>query len=284
MPFGIEVSQRIRAVSLAVLETVLITLTVVGAVAQRQLTTRPKDSTTKDLRIAPGKTLSEGSNKTPLDPLQILTYKLEEVALPEPVTAEVRGKEKEFHSVLRLTIMSALSLDAHLIWIDDASLPVVWGVGENGVGALIYDRSILKDGASISLSRGGEVYELQEQLRLPKSLKAAIESETIEAGNSYKLRSVLRIMGSVRESLVEIEFQTSRAFPIINASYGVQIGKRFFPTSAPGGRAVVNLTPKEFAQLKDGERIAISTAWVNYAALGTAAWYFGRLDKSKLDR
>lgn len=251
---------------------------------QQEPKSKPQEHGVKDLRTVSGQLVVEGRTSTAIDPREVVTYKLEEVALPEPFTAEVRGKKKEFRSVLRLTIMSASSLDAHMIWIDDASLPNVWGVGGKGVGTLIYDRSILKDGASISLSRGGKVYDLQDQLRLPKSLQAAIESETIEAGNSYSLRSGLRVTGSVREPLVEMELRTIRAFPILNAEYGVQIGKRFFPASASGRTAVVSLTAKEFAQLKDGERIAVSTGWVNYGALETAAWYFGRLEKSRLDR
>ena len=252
--------------------------------AQQDPMAKPQDSGVRDLRTLSGELVVESRTKISIGPLKILTYKLEEVTLPQPVEVDVRGAKKRFQSVLRLTIMSASNLDAHLIWIDDASLPGVWGVGGTGVAALIYDRSILRNGAVISLSQGGHVYELPEQLRLPESVQATIKPETLEDGNTYTLRSALRIMGSVRQPLVEIELRTSRAFPILNAAYGVQIGKRFFPAGASGHTAEISLTVKEFAQLRDGERIAISTSWVNYGALGTGAWYFGRLDKSRLDR
>jgi hypothetical protein len=238
----------------------------------------------RDLRTVPGKLLSEGRNRNSSGPLELITYKLEEVPLPELVQVEIAGKRKEFQSVLRLTITSASDLDAHMLWIDDASLLGVWGLGGKGVAVLIYDRSILRDGGVISVSKGGHVYELPEQLQLPESMKTTFRPETIEDGNTYTLRSVLRIIGSERQPLVEIELRTNRSFPILDAAYGVQIGKRLFPGGAFGHAAVASLTPAEFAQLKDGERIAISTGWVNYAALGTGAWYFGRLNKSKLDR
>lgn len=244
----------------------------------------PQKSKVNDLRTLSGALVAEGRTKTTVGPLKLVTYKLEEVTLPQPVEVEVRGEKKQFQNVLRLTIMSESNIDAHLIWIDDASLPGVWGVGGKGVAALIYDRSILRNGAVISLSHGGQVYELPEQLTLPEKMQATIAPETIGDGNTYTLRSALRIIGSVRQPLVEIDFRTNRGFPILNAAYGVQIGKRFFPANASDRTVRLSLTTKEFAELSDGERIAVSTGWVNYSALGTGAWYFGRLDKSRLDR
>src|SRR5204862_3696481 len=112
-----------------------------------------KEPVTKDLRIAPGKTLAAGSNQLPSGPRKLLTYKLEEVPLSEPTELEIRGKKQRIESIYRLTITGGESLAAAgMIWIDDAALPGVWSHGPQTIGALISDRSILRDGAEISIS------------------------------------------------------------------------------------------------------------------------------------
>jgi hypothetical protein len=69
----------------------------------------------------------------------------------------------------------------------------------------------------------------------------------------------------------------------------LQIGKQFFMNELggdPSGHSLtVNLTPKAFAELKDGAEVI---AFYNYpdrsGASAKEIWYFGRLNKRVLDR
>ncbi len=262
------------------------------AVAQNKPTTRSENGDTRDLRVAPGKLLAAGSNKLPIGPLKLLTYKLEEVSLPEPKELEIRGKKQRIESIYRLTITGGESLAAAgMIWIDDAALPGVWSHGPQKIGALISDRSILRDGAEISISNrdGSQLYSLPERLRLPKEFSATIQP-LVEEGNSIVgIHSALRIIGSVRQPLIQIEMRTDRPFPVRNAALQLQIGKQFFLNELGGdssGRGLtVSLSPKAFAELKDdAEVIAFFNSPDRSGAFAKEIWYFGRLNKSMLDR
>jgi hypothetical protein len=256
--------------------------------AQQERQSEDKEKPMKDLRIASGKWLAEGSNKAQVGPLKLLTYKLEEVPLSEPKELEIRGKKERVESVFRLTITGGESLaTAGLIWIDDAALTGVWSHGPQKIGALISDRSILRDGAEISISNrdGSQLYSLPERLKLPESLKATIEAPNEEGNAIVGIRTLLRITGSTRQPFVEIEMRTDRPFPIRNAALEVQIGKRFFMAGGAGSKAGVFLQPEEFAQLNDGaEVIAFYSSPDRSGAFAKEIWYFGRLNKSMLDR
>jgi hypothetical protein len=52
--------------------------------AQQGPKPKAQESGVKDLRTLSGELVVEGRNKTPAGPLKLLTYKLEEVALPQP--------------------------------------------------------------------------------------------------------------------------------------------------------------------------------------------------------
>jgi hypothetical protein len=198
------VGESIRAFSLGVLLILCPLLTPRNA----QQASSPNRDLLADERGAPGKLISSGGNSTPAGPLKLLTYKLEEVTLPQPVEVDIRGEKKRFHSVLRLTITSASDLDAHL-----------------------------------------------------------------------------RIAGSVRRPMIQIEMRTNRPFIARNALLQVQIGKQIFMAGGSGRAAGVFLTPEQFAQLKDGaEVIAFYNSPDRSGALAKEIWYFGRLNKSMLDR
>lgn len=242
----------------------------------------------KDLRVAHGKTLTEGSNKSPFGPRQLLTYKLEEVPLSEPIKLKIRGREKAIDNVFRLTITGGESLAAAgIIWIDDAALTGIWSHGGQKIGALISDRSILREGAEIAISNrdGSQLHSLPERLKLPDNLKTTIEP-IVEAGNSIVgIHSLLRMTGSIRRRLIQIEMRTDRPFPVRNAALEVQIGRKFFRAGGADLNAGVFLTPEEFAQLKDGaEVIAFYISPDRSGAFASEIWYFGRLNKSMLDR
>lgn len=284
---SIKINDRRKRASLGFGLLIALSSSNLMAVPHRVPESISQESPMPDLRIKSGKLLAKGQNATPSGPLKLLSYKLEEVNLPQPVELEIRGRKELAQSALRLTITSGANLHAHLIWIDDASIRGVWGAGEEGVAAFITDRSILRDGAVISVSHNGTLYELPERLKLPQSIKANLKPAAVEAGNTTNIRSALRITGAVRQPLIEIEFQTGRKFLIMNSDYTAQSGKRFFRNlfvDYAAGRAVLSLTPEEFAQLKDGDLMAVSVVGVvNYGAGGgPGVWLYGRLDKSLL--
>ena len=275
---------------------VLIFLMAVGIVlpgsAQEERQPAQKDKPTKDLRTSPGKELARGSNDIPRGPHKLLTYTLEEIPLSEPMELELRGRKETVDSVFRLTITGGETLaTAGMIWIDDAALPGVWSHGSRKIGALISDRSILKDGAEISVSNrdGSQLYSLSERLKLPESFKATIKAP-IEAGNSIiGIHSALRIMGKDLQPLIQIEMRTERAFPVRNAALQLQIGKQFFLNELGAGfnghTLTLSLTPKAFAELKDGaEVIAFYNSPDRSGAFAKEIWYFGRLNKSLFER
>ena len=85
----------------------------------------------KNLRRAPGKLIAEGHNIVRVGPDELLTYRLEEVELPQPMDLEIHGLKERLNTVMRLTITSAKAVDGNRIWINDVVLPAVWEVGVN---------------------------------------------------------------------------------------------------------------------------------------------------------
>lgn len=249
----------------------------------------PQRGSTNDLHLAVGRLVSKGEGRTPTGDHKLPTYQLDEVDLPKPMKFQIRGKTHDLTTILRLTITSDSIQGSNTVWIDDAALPRVFGLGANRIGVFIYDRSILRDGAEISVSKGRELVTLPERLRLPKEFSAAIEPIVEEGSSIVAIRSALRIIGSVREPLVQIEMRTGRRFPVRNAALELQIGKRFFQNELgvdPSGHSLtLSLRPKAFAELKDGaEVIAFFNSPDRSGALSKEIWYFGRLNKSMLDR
>jgi hypothetical protein len=85
--------------------------------------------------------------------------------------------------------------------------------------------------------------------------------------------------------MIQIEMRTNRPFIARNALLQAQIGKQIFMAGGAGRGAGVFLTPEQFAQLKDGaEVIAFYNSPDRSGASAKEIWYFGRLNKSMLDR
>ena len=186
---------------------VLLTLTfnihlAVGQSAQQE-------STKNDPHLSAGRLVANGESKTPIGENKLLTYKLEEVDLQKPLELKIRGKTHRLSTALRLTITSESISGAHTIWIDDAALPRVFGLGAHAIATFIYDRSILRDGAEISVSNSREFVTLPERLRLPKELLSTIEPLNEEGNSIVGIHSLLRIAGRVRRPMIQIEMKTT---------------------------------------------------------------------------
>src|SRR5213593_4501821 len=79
----------------------------------------PQGSSNQNLRRAPGKLIAEGHNTVRVGPDELLTYRLEEVELPQPMDLEIHGLKERLNTVMRLTITSAKAVDGNRIWIND---------------------------------------------------------------------------------------------------------------------------------------------------------------------
>ncbi len=250
--------------------------------------TRSEGVKENDLRLAPGKLLVEGRNSTPSGPQGLLTYRVEEIVLRQPVAIRHFGKTVTVAAAIRLTITGKSVWTANVIWIDDARLNGIWSHGPGKIGVLIYDRSVLRDGALISVQDEKGLHILPEPLRLPESLKTGTEP-TVEEGNAIvSIHTALRITGSVRQPLIQIEMKTDRPFPVRNAALQLQIGKQFFLNELGGDSSghflTVSLSPQAFAELKDGAEVLAGFTFDRSGARGDEIWYFGRLNKSMLDK
>jgi hypothetical protein len=252
----------------------------------------PQETRSTSPQVVQGKLIAKGDNKNPAGPHKLLTYKLEEVDLPAPIELNVRQRKERFTTALRLTISSEAIQGAYAIWLDDFSLPGVFGLGPKAIGTLIYDRSILRDGAVISVQDGQGLSSLPDLLKLPPSFKELTKPGPQEFNRITGIHSVLRIKGKSRESIVVIEFRALRGLPQgLNDNYYVQIGKRLFSGISCANLTchsmALQLTAQEFADLRDGDLVAISYGSNipdHSGGFGARLWYFGLLNKSMLDR
>jgi len=228
------------------------------------------------LRKAEGRLISEGHNTTPVGPTKLLTYKLEELDLPQPREMVFRGRKHVVTTVLRLTIRGEQHQPSSMIWIDDLLFPSPWEPDATSTATFIYDVSRLRDGAQISVAASGEIQDLPEPLKLPADFKTT-EDEIEDGDRIIAIQSILKINGSERRWFVSI-ILTTRPLPVVNSSYSLQIGRRFFPwLIGGGGQWRVEMTAKEFSELKDGARISVRVGPIEFA-------YLGRLNKSMLNR
>src|SRR6266571_5315446 len=251
---------------------------------------RPKldESIAMSLRTASGKVLAQSSGRGATS--ESFGYKLEEVALAEAAEMENYGSQESIETALRLTLSGAgLPVKFDLILIDDAALPVLSRNGAHEAGTLIFDPSVLTDGAEMSLSNsdGTEMRSLPETLRLPDTLKNEILRKTENGNMVVAISRGVRVIGETRQPLVQIELKTGRAFPARDSVLQLQIGKRFFTRELSGdlsGRTLtLTLTPEMFAELKQGAEIIAFFDKPDRSGLsGGNIWCFGRLDKRML--
>ena len=251
---------------------------------------RPKldESIAMSLRTVPSKVLAQSSGRgaTP----ESLAYRLEEVTLAEAVEMESYGAQENIERAFRLTLSgAALPAKFDLIWIGDAALPVLWRNGSREAGTLIFDSSVLRDGAEmfVSNSDGTQMSALAERLKLPDRLKNEILPKAENRNTVVSISRGVRVIGETRQPLVQIELKTARPFPARDSVLQLQIGKRFFRSELSGdlgGRTLtLTLTPEMFAELKQGAEIIAFFDKPDRSGLsGGNIWCFGRLDKGML--
>ena len=106
----------------------------------------------------PGKLLNQTKTDGPTSDLKLTGYRVEEVTLPRSVTTQVNGQPVTVNTAWRVVVTGGpfpVRAMPAVIWIDDE----VAGYGmENEnlseITAITFDRSLIHDGAVISLSYG----------------------------------------------------------------------------------------------------------------------------------
>jgi hypothetical protein len=128
-----------------------------------------------ELLNLPGTIIGEGRNVKAVGPHKIATYRVEHLALPRPVVAEIGGKKVETAEAFRLTIVGGpfpVRALPPVVWVDDVA--VGYGVENEDlteITVVTFDRSLLREGASIYLSYGDkEKKEDRSELREKLSL------------------------------------------------------------------------------------------------------------------
>ena len=242
-----------------------------------------------ELRTAPGRLVARGKNDLPVGPLGLKTYRLEEVKLDEPIEVPLRGRRRQLGSVFRLTVTAESFRNEDVtIWIDDEPLFTPAGLTE--ATTLIFDRGLLQEGATISVSRvrrdeGDLRTTLPERLELPEHLRVALFSAD-DKKPQIRLRRIASSPRLQNQPGIELLLTGDATYPPGNAFLFVSIGDQDFSICGDGANGdpytlVCHFTEQAFAQLKDGDSIR-----AKYGRGPRVPSYqrFGRLDKSLLER
>ena len=232
----------------------------------------------------PGVVLSEGTNTVTSGELKLKTYRLEEVKLPLPLELNVRGRREQLSSVLRLRVTGeSFRCGSYAIWINEQQLGDV-SIGLKELVVIIFDRSLLEDGATIALSCDANTARsiLPERLYLPLPARSSASFHD-DGNNIRRIRTIDRGDG---RPVIEIEFESNTEFEVGNEILIVQIGKKeFLSAGSPDGthdRLVLRLTPEQFAKLNEGEPVIIKQGRGARALRGGRK--FGQLNKGMMDK
>jgi hypothetical protein len=232
------------------------------------------------LRVLPGRPITkEPANES---------IKLEEITLPDPLELELYGKPQIVETTYRLVLTGREYSGAQLIWIGDAALSLFRPSAQQ-VGALIYDRAILREGAEISVSNADGSQVPVGRLSLSEKFKVATSPVTEQGNSVVRIHSAARLIGATRQSLVQIELKTDRPFPAKDTALRLQVGRQIFSDElsgdASGRLLILTLARDQFAALRDSaEIVAFFDQPDRSGAAGKNVWCFGHLDKRLLDK
>jgi hypothetical protein len=150
--------QRNRSASIAMFLLTLLLASGSLVMAQQKATSGNKELSLREIVKLSGKVLNQTKTDGPVSDLKLTGYRIEEVSLPRSVTTQVSGQQVAVNTAWRVTVTGGpfpVRAMPAVIWIDDQ----VAGYGiENEdlseITAITFDRSLIHDGAVISLSYG----------------------------------------------------------------------------------------------------------------------------------
>ena len=124
---------------------------------------------------AKGKVIAEGRNTKASEQVPVEWYTVEELKLDEPIEAEIGGKKTEVYQAYRITVVGGpfqIRAMALLLAIDDKTTLVGILAGKPDKATFIlYDGSLLREGATFTVGYGVGNIELTDKLRLGEKLK-----------------------------------------------------------------------------------------------------------------
>lgn len=149
----------------------LILTTAAAAHAFAQRDRGVSDTLIGDLMKTKGKLVAEGRNTRPVGQFNIRTYRVEEISLQKNVTVEIARKQVDVNKAWRITVIGGpfpvRALPA-VIWIDDVKIDNgIENASLTEISAITFDRSLLREGATISLSYGEEK---ERRVEVPEKL------------------------------------------------------------------------------------------------------------------
>jgi hypothetical protein len=274
-------------ISLTLAGLVLLTASI-ASWARAQTTEGPKDEppvSIEDLYMLPGVQVAAGADKQASGPLQIQSYKLEEVTLPRPLKL---GQGNVVNSVLRLTV--TLGVDLHqdfTIFVDDE--PKQAAVTQrHAISSLFFSPNELEDGAKISVAIGGgcnarRLSTMKSTLQLPEGRKLPQRGNADPGFGVKKLRSVAAPKGARdRRNEVEFHLTTPVPFEISNELLVMQVGGLEVLGGGYGSdpnTLIFTMSAEEFSRAEDGKQIK-----VKYGPCSAGGTRFGKLNKAQLDQ
>jgi hypothetical protein len=138
--------------------------------------TSPEDQelSFSDLLKLPGKVVGEGTNTRATGKFKVVTYRLEEVALPRAMEVKIHKQNVQVNKAFRLTVTGGpfpVRALPPVIWIDDTAIG--YGVESedlDAITALTFDSSLVREGATIYLSYGDKENK-EDRVALPEKLQ-----------------------------------------------------------------------------------------------------------------
>jgi hypothetical protein len=123
------------------------------------------------LHLLPGTVVAQGQNDQPAGIYGLTTYRVEEMTLPAPVRATVGGQTVAVDQAWRIVVVGGpfpVRALPPVLWIDDVSL----GAGAESpelteISAVTFDPTLLRDGATLSLSYG---MDAAQRMEVPEKL------------------------------------------------------------------------------------------------------------------
>jgi hypothetical protein len=118
---------------------------------------------------AKGKVIAEGKNKNVSEQVPVERYTVEELNLEAPVEVEIGGEKKAVYQAYRLTVFGGpfkVRSMAPLLYIDDnPPLVGVEGRDLDRVTFILYDGSLLREGATLTVGYGVGNIELTDKFK-----------------------------------------------------------------------------------------------------------------------
>jgi hypothetical protein len=245
--------------------------------------------TVEDLYKTPGKLLGMSADKQPAGPLQLKSYKVEEVPLRHSLTLGRGENAKVINNIVRLTITVGSPLQgAYVIFLDDEPRQAVV-TERDAVSAVFLDAKELEDGAQISVASGWGCHTellstMKTALRLPDPYKFVKRGDADPGHAVKKIRTIRARPGSNDRDEIEIQLTTPAPLPVTNQGYVLEIGG----VAVTGGDGYVygdkntvrfRMSLEQFSRAENGKRVKVKSE-----QCGPGGLRFGKLNKAQLDQ